>query len=433
MSGSAGWPRVPIQNLYEGLYDGPHATPPPASDGPVFLGIGNITEDGHLDLTDTRHIDEADFPLWTRRVLPRAGDIVFTYEATLNRYAMIPEDFRGCLGRRLALIRPDPAKVDPQFLFYSFFAPSWRATIAENTLSGSTVDRIPLTRFPGFEVPVPPMPIQRRIVDLLAAHDGMIAINQRRVALLERMARLLYREWFVRYRFPGYEAAARIVSEIGVIPGGWEVRAVGEVARVVRGRSYRGDQLVDHGGVPFVNLKCVSRGGGFRQSGLKRYLGPASPPQYVEHGDVVVAVTDMTTDRGIVAQPARVPIMDDGPGVISMDLVKLVPEPTYSREYIYAALRDSGFAEAVREHANGTNVLHLSIEQIRNYPLAVPPIELRDRYSDIAGGLYRLAETLDASNARLRTMRDLMLRRLMAGDADANCLFGPSVSIEASG
>jgi type I restriction enzyme S subunit len=138
--------RAAIETLYDGLYDGPHATPKPSQDGPVFLGIGNITEDGKLDLADVRHIAEEDYPMWTKRVTPQPGDIVFTYEATLNRYAIIPEGFRGCLGRRTALIRPNSAAVNPRFLFFYFFSEDWRKTIGQNILSGATVDRIPENR-----------------------------------------------------------------------------------------------------------------------------------------------------------------------------------------------------------------------------------------------------------------------------------------------
>src|SRR5713226_8209189 len=163
------WKSVPIETVYLGLYDGPHATPKPALNGPVFLGIKNITDDGKLDLSDIRHIAEEDFSEWTRRVIPRPGDIVFTYEATLNRYAIIPKGFRGCLGRRLALIRPNPEKVDTRFLFYYFFSEDWRTTISKNILSGSTVDRIPLTHFPDFEIFAPPLPTQRKIAAILSA------------------------------------------------------------------------------------------------------------------------------------------------------------------------------------------------------------------------------------------------------------------------
>jgi type I restriction enzyme S subunit len=151
-----GWKRVPIGEVYEGLYDGPHATPKPSNEGPVFLGIGNITETGQLDLSSVRHISEADFSTWTRRVTPQAGDIVFTYEATLNRYAIIPRGFRGCLGRRLALIRVKSSSVYRNFLFLYFFSADWRETITRNTLSGATVERIPLSKFPTFPINLPP-------------------------------------------------------------------------------------------------------------------------------------------------------------------------------------------------------------------------------------------------------------------------------------
>ena len=112
---------MPIKEIYCGLFDGPHATPKPSPEGPVFLGIKNVTDDGSLDLTNIRHITEAEFGRWTKRVEPEAGDIVFTYEATLNRYAIIPKGFRGCFGRRMALIRPNTEKVDTRFLHFYFF------------------------------------------------------------------------------------------------------------------------------------------------------------------------------------------------------------------------------------------------------------------------------------------------------------------------
>ena len=113
-----GWEVRPIKEIVEGVYDGPHATPPPAEHGAVFLGIKNITESGRLDLSSTRYIAEEDLPKWTRRVSPQAGDIVFSYEATLNLYALIPEGFRGCLGRRLALVRPIASDRSGLFLYF---------------------------------------------------------------------------------------------------------------------------------------------------------------------------------------------------------------------------------------------------------------------------------------------------------------------------
>ena len=137
-------------------------------------------------------------PKWTRRVTPQAGDLIFSYEATLNLYAIIPKGLTCCLGRRMGLIRIDPNQVDGRYLYYYFFSDEWRNLIASKTIIGATVDRLPILAFPDFEVSLPPLPIQRRIASVLGAYDDLIENSRRRIALLEKMARELYRERFVR-------------------------------------------------------------------------------------------------------------------------------------------------------------------------------------------------------------------------------------------
>ena len=83
------------------------------------------------------------------------------------------------------------------------------------------------------------------------------------------MARGLY-AWFVRFRFPGHEGVRMVESAVGLVPAGWEVVVLGEVSDMHRGRSYRTPDLADEGGLPFLNLKCIGRGGGFRYDGVKR-------------------------------------------------------------------------------------------------------------------------------------------------------------------
>ena len=216
---------------------------------PNILGIKNLTEDGKLELSEIRHIAEEDFPKWIKRVQPRPGDIIFTYEATLNRYAIIPEGFRGCLGRRLALIRPNPARVNTRFLFYYFFSEAWQRTISNNMILGSTVDRIPLISFPNFKVYAPPLPIQRKIAAILSTYDDLIENNTRRIALLEDIAQSLYQEWFVRFRFPGHEQVKMIESELGMIPEEWEVVKLGQVVELAYGKALKADNRVS-GNIP---------------------------------------------------------------------------------------------------------------------------------------------------------------------------------------
>jgi len=375
------WPRVPIRELYEGLYDGPHATPPPASDGPVFLGIGNITAEGHLDLTNIRHIDEGQFPRWTRRVEPRAADIVFTYEATLNRYAMIPEGFRGCLGRRLALIRPDPIKVDPQFLFYSFFAPDWRATIAENTLSGSTVDRIPLTRFPTFEVSLPPPPVQRRIVGVLAAYDRLIDINVRRATLLEEMARSLYHQWLMERRPPAPSQIGEAAETRGARSAHWTSGALRDVVRLEYGRALpasarRAGQFPVFGssGVVGLNAEALIKGPGVIV-GRKGNVGTVywSPTDFYPIDTVFWARSSLPS------------------------------------EYVYHLLKSIEFV------SGDTAVPGLSRDYAHSVPVFIPDSDAVHQFVRVVGPMMRLSHLLGQTSAALAKTRDLVLPLLMTG------------------
>jgi type I restriction enzyme S subunit len=407
------------------LFDGPHATPKSSAEGPVFLGIGNITEDGHLDLTSVRHIAEDDYPRWTKRVEPRPGDIVFTYEATLNRYAIIPEGFRGCLGRRLALIRPNSKVVDTRFLHHYFFGADWRATISKNTLAGATVERVPLTTFPDFPIDLPDLPTQRCIASILSAYDDLIENNTRRIAILEEMARRIYEEWFVHFRFPGHKGEQMVESELGLVPNEWIPRSVVEVAIVHRGRSYKGSELAEEGGRPFINLKCVARDGGYRASGLKRYTGAFKDSQTVRAGEMVMAITDMTQERRIVAHVGRVSRLDADFGVVSMDLVRLATRGEMPEAYLYAMFRWSGFADEVKQHANGANVLHLLPARIEEYRFLCPPVELATRFGELIAPMLSMCDVLEQKNTNLRTTRDLLLPKLISGELDVSAMPAP--------
>lgn len=171
-------------------YDGPHATPrstKTATDGPIFLGISSI-DSGRIDVTRSAYMSEDDFTRWTRRVTPREDDVVFSYETRLGQAAIIPKGLRCSLGRRLALMRPDTSKVDPRFLLYYFLGPQFQEVIRQNTVQGSTVDRIMLTDFPDFPIELPPMGTQKAIAQTLGALDDKIVSNQRKQELLRGIA-----------------------------------------------------------------------------------------------------------------------------------------------------------------------------------------------------------------------------------------------------
>lgn len=235
------------------------------------------------------------------------------------------------------------------------------------------------------------------------------------------MAERIYREWFVELRYPGHDSDQLIESELGMTPEGWRVGCVGDFAAVIRGRSYRGTEIGEKGGVPFVNLKCIARDGGFRRDGVKRFLGEFRQAHTARAGDIVMAVTDMTQERRIVARAARVPDLGEAFGVLSMDLVRIEPVGVPA-EFLLGLLRYSDFAESVKNHANGANVLHLHPERVTEFRTAIPPGELTGRFAKAVGPLDQLSDVLESANASLRSARGLLLPRLLSGQIDVENL-----------
>lgn len=134
--------------------------------GPVFLGI-NALQNGQLDLSATRHVTGTDYERWTRRVRPRAGDIVFSYETRLGAAAIIAEGLTCCLGRRMALVRTHQDRMHPRFFLLQYLAEPFQTLLATIAVRGATVDRIPLKHFPDLIMSVPPLAEQERIVRIL--------------------------------------------------------------------------------------------------------------------------------------------------------------------------------------------------------------------------------------------------------------------------
>ena len=345
----------------------------------------------------------------------KPGDIVYGRRGDIGRQALVRDEQDGWLcGTGCLRISLGDSVIEPLFLHYYLRQESVIGWIANQAI-GATLPNLNTGILRSVPATVPPLSVQRRIADILSAYDELIENDLRRIQILEDVVRALYCEWFVDLRFPEHETVPRTASPLGPIPEGWPVRSVRDIADVFRGRSYRSVDLADEGGLPFLNLKCLARDGGFRRSGLKRYVGEYRTAHITKKGDIVVAVTDLTQERRIVARAALVPNLGQDFGVFSMDLVRLEPRPPLPKPFLYCLLRFSSFAAEVKQHANGANVLHLSPDRINDYRLAVPPTELTARFANLVGPDLELIDALENQIANLRSTRDLLLPRLLSG------------------
>jgi len=378
------WEKVAIKDICTGIYDGPHATPPLSDTGAIFLGISNFNN-GRLDFSDIRYISEDDLPKWTKRVIPQKNDIVFSYEATLNLYAIIPEGFRGCLGRRMALLRVDETKADYKFLYYYFYSDTWRATVNENIVLGATVDRIPLIKFPDFPVELPPLETQHRIADILSAYDDLIENNQKQIKLLEEAAQRLYKEWFVDLRFPGHENT-KIVDGV---PEEWRKFPLEEIAPVVTGK--KDANYGDKGGnYPFFTCsqETITAPG---------YSFDTSAVILAGNGDFNVKLY-----RGKFEAYQRTYV--------------LAPFDHSNLFNLYFTVQDN--MEALAKGASGSTIKFLTKGMLQKILVLTADKKILDKFNDYEENIQQKVEALKKQVEDLTEIRNRLLPKLMSGEVE---------------
>ena len=403
------WKRCTVGDVCE-VFDGPHATPPQSNDGPIYLGIPSIRSDGSIDYENSKRISYENYPKWTKRVTPQENDVVFSYEANLESYARIPAGFEGCLGRRMAIMRPDPSAIDARFLYYYTQSPAWKAVIASRTVLGATVNRIPIATFPEFPLRLPSLPAQQRIAEMLSAYDKLIENNRRQIKLLEEAAQRLYKEWFVDLRFPGHETTPIHNG----IPEGWTKGPLLDLADVVRGCSYSSDQIVA-GNRTLINLGNLTPFGGFRFGYEKPFSGKARPDQTVCQGDVVMGLTEQAT--GLAGYAALLPCVPTD-SVISADLVKLSPREGVPRLFVYALLQYGRLSALISPLANGTKIKHLRPESLPRAVALLPATALMKRYAEVVKPMFDKIALAQQQIVAAREARDRLLPKLVSGEIE---------------
>lgn len=242
-----GWRKVRLSELCEQIADCPHSTPLWTDSGVIVLRNQNI-RNGRLDLSSPSYTDEAHYEQRSRRARLKAGDLVLTREAPMGEVCIVPEGLRCCLGQRMVMLRPDPAKCDPRFLLYSIQSDAVQHEINFSEGTGSTVSNLRIPHLEALSIPQPSLKEQKAIALILSSLDDKIELNRRMNATLEAMARALFKAWFVDFEpvhanqenrpstsaYP--EIAKLFPSDFdNGIPKGWEEKPLTEFFRLIGG------------------------------------------------------------------------------------------------------------------------------------------------------------------------------------------------------
>lgn len=298
------------------------------------------------------------------------------------------------------VLRARPGLSDPDFVYYFANKQEVRSA-AEKSMSGASGrQRAIISSLSDFECEFPPLPTQKRIAGILSAYDDLIENCQRRISILEKMARGLYREWFVHFRFPGHEGHPRVNSPLGEIPEGWEVRAFSAIAHYINGYAFKPrDWSAD--GLPIIKIKELKAG---ITSDTPRNSGEGIPEKYrISDGCVLFSWSaDLDTYLWM-----------GGQGLLNQHLFNVVPLDAISLSYCFHALKES--MPQFRALSIGATMHHIKRSALDQVFLALPPIQMRKSFEILVEPVHLQIINLTKQIQTLRRTRDLLLPRLLSG------------------
>ena len=295
----------------------------------------------------------------------------------------------------------DESKADYRFVYYAL---RLRYEELEGLAKGSAQTNLSAGIIKEFEIPLPPLTIQRQIADILSAYDDLIENNRRRIAILEETARLAYRKWFVERHFPGHE---RVSIEDGV-PHGWEKVHLGDCV-VTNLQSYRASELPSQ--INYIDISSVKEGRILEKKHLFSHEVPGRARRIARSGDVIWSnVRPNLKSYALILEPEA----DD---VFSTGFTILTPK-SIPYSFLYFFVSADEFVSYLDNMVTGATYPAVRPGDFEQAELLLPNSELLTRFHTLFEPLLWQCEVLVRQNAVLATARDMLLPRLMKGEVN---------------
>jgi type I restriction enzyme S subunit len=354
---------------------------------------------GRFDLHDLREMRFEEHEI--EKYGLRHGDIVMCEGGEPGRCALWKDQLPGMtIQKALHRIRPD-ACMSNEFMYYNLFYRG-RAGRFAPLFTGATIKHLPRQQLAMVEVDVPPMAVQERIADVLSAYDDLIENNRRRITLLEAAARLLYREWFVHFRFAGHEH----VKVTDDLPEGWEWRTLGDIAKTNK-ESYRVKELPDE--INYIDISSVAQGRVVSKTRIPASEAPGRARRKIRDGDTIWSnVRPNLRAYALMLEPEDLDVVSTGFTVLTATRVPST--------WLYMFVTTENFVGHLVNHATGVGYPAVRPDDFERAELLLPPRVLLDQFHEAAEPNFRLIRKLELQNQKLAQARDLLLPRLVNGE-----------------
>ncbi len=328
-------------------------------------------------------------------VIVQKDDILLNITgASVARCCLAPLKFQPArVNQHVAIIRVHPNMADARFVLNCINSVQFKTRLLTLAQGGATREALTKTTIEDFEVLQPPLPVQQRIAGILSAYDELIENCQRRIKILERMARNLYREWFVNFRYPNHAKTPMVDSPLGKIPKGWDVKTVEEmVERIPLGKKYDTKTVSPNGAVPVFDQG---------KSGIIGYHDD-EPGVVASEDNPIIVFANHTCYQRLIHFPFSA----------IQNVLPFVPNPQVHRNiyWLYWATNGLVVFNDYKGHW----------PEFASKTFIVPTADVCQKFGDFAAPLSHQILKLERTIENLRKTRDLLLPRLMSGQINVN-------------
>ena len=410
----ANWNETTLEDICIRITDGSHSSPVSVENGLPMASVKDLTSYG-VNLSTCRHISEDDFASLVRQgCQPKKGDVLVAKDGAtaLDTVCEIRQTQEVVLLSSVAILRPNIHKITSSYLHYFMDCETTRQYLKGGFVTGAAIPRVVLKDFKRCKVSLPPLPTQRKIAAILSAYDDLIENNTRRVAILEEMAQSLYREWFVHFHFPGHEKNTRVESPLGMIPQGWEVVKLEDVASINRSTIKKGHEPFE---ISYVDIDSVSTGKIDAIKIMPFVTAPSRARRIAKHGDIIWStVRPNRKSYSLILNPVSNLVVSTGFAVISASKLPYT--------YLYEALTTNDFVNYLTNSATGSAYPAVNSSDFQKAVILQPSKVVLDVFHDIVTNLFEEKQNLQQKNAILRRTCDLLLPKLISGELDVEGL-----------
>ena len=382
--------------------------------GMKVINVKNILADGSVNTANTsRYISLEEFESRYSHFAVEDRDVVVASSG--NTYGKVGRIKREHLPLMMntSVIRFHPASnetLDPDFL-YGFLRSHLFRNQVESFVIGSAQPNFGPAHLKQMKVPLPPMGVQKQIAAILSAYDDLIENNLRRIKILEEMAQNLYREWFVKFRFPGHEQVRMVDSPIGKIPEGWEVMPVSKA--VYLNPKLNVEKETAKIFVPMSDLSIDSMV-------ITEYeYRKGSNGAKFQNGDTLFARITPSTEHG---KTGFVQCLTSNDEVAFGSTEYIVMRSAHLNPYIvYFLARELDLREhAIRSMTGASGRQRVQVGCFDNFFIATSTQDILEKFEKTVAPNFHLIQDLWDKNQVVRQTRDLLLPKLISGELDVS-------------